>query len=151
MGVRVLRLDNYLRILDRSIAGALLLLLTSACHSTEITSPITLDQIKLKNTLQSCLTLEPRAIQSTAAGTMLHTKVTHLKSLADCLCMTTLMNYQVFEERIIEGRTLRTEWVKGFKNTAAQQDGTTEFVLLTDPTYSPKGQLVLELRCRPHE
>lgn len=136
---------------DRTLAGALLLLLMSACHSAEINPPLTPAQIKVSNSLEACLTLEPLAIQSTAAGTMLDAKISHHKSLADCLCMTTLMNYQVFEERIIEGRTLRTEWVKGFKNTAAQQDGTTEFVLLTDPTYSPKGQLVLELRCRPHE
>lgn len=151
MGVRVLRLDNYLRMLDCSIVGALLLFLTSACHSTEIASPVTLDQIKLKNTLQSCLTLEPLAIQSTPAGVILQTRVTHQKTLAECLCMTTLMNYHVFEERTIEGRSLRTEWVKGFRNTAMQQDGSWDIVLLTEPTFQPKGQLVLELRCRPHE
>lgn len=136
---------------SRKSRSRILLLLISACHSAELNPRLAPAQIKVSNTLESCLTLEPLAIQSTAAGTMLDAKISHHKSLADCLCMTTLMNYQVFEERIIEGRTLRTEWVKGFKNTAAQQDGTTEFVLLTDPTYSPKGQLVLELRCRPHE
>ena len=46
---------------------------------------------------------------------------------------------------------LLTLCAHGVSVAHAQQDGAMDFVLLTDPSYSPQGSLVLELRCRPHE
>lgn len=137
--------------ITRLLTGVVMLCAIAACHSAELNSPLPTEKIRINNNLQSCLTIKPLSVYTREAGVILKTQADYHQSLSECLCMTTVMNYQVSEERIIEGRLVQTEWVKGFRNTAKQQSGSIEFVLLTDPSYLPKGELVLTLRCRPHE
>lgn len=127
----------------------MLLPLAASCHAQD--SNNLLQKVELSNKLYSCLKLEPQKVQRTEAGIELMVKAESRKPLAECLCMSTLMDYSAVDHYQVEGRKLQTELVSGFKNSLDAQDGSLTFLISTDQSYIPKGEIAVSLKCRPHQ
>ena len=124
-----------------------LLLNVGACQATD---EIPLDKFHLDNTLSACIQFTPQSVLVTDASIVLQVKASQSKSLAECLCMSTLMDYRVVDEYEIDGITIQNELVRGFKNSVSSNQSV-NIVVATDEGYVPEGDITISLKCRPHQ